>query len=109
MSSERQRPAGRDHVLLVERRLREGAAAVGVAGPKPLAADRPGGAAGRAGELPGATGDFPGLLQRQPEQAVVGLRENEVMSTVVLTRWMLPPGKTRSSRLTLSGSLGRFG
>ena len=57
--SERQRPAHRVHVHLVERRLRERAAAVGVADQKRPAADRPGEAAGRDGELPGAAGYFP--------------------------------------------------
>ena len=37
-----------------------------------------------------------------------GFTDNEP-PTIVLTMWMLPPGKTRSSRFTLPGSPGRFG
>jgi len=70
LPSERQRSARRDHVHLVERRLRVGAAAIGIAGAKPPGRDRAGGAAGRGGELAGAAGDFPGLLHRHSEQAV---------------------------------------
>jgi len=56
----------------VQQRFRHGAAAVGIAGPKPSrfgCAD--GKTAGRAGELAGTAGDFPGILQLQGDHAVV--------------------------------------
>ncbi len=71
--SERQRPALRELVHLVERewQWRQRAAAVGVAGQKRHGADRPGEAAGRVVELPGAAGHVPGELLRPGEQAAV--------------------------------------
>jgi energy-coupling factor transporter ATP-binding protein EcfA2 len=60
--SERQRRAGGDPVDLVERRLLQGAAAVGVARRQPTPSGRAGEAAGCIGEQPGAALDRPGLL-----------------------------------------------
>src|SRR5436305_13333360 len=70
-SSERQRPALCELVHLVARRLSERAGAVGVAGQKRPAADRPGEVARRAGELPGAAGYLQGELRRAGEQTAV--------------------------------------
>jgi energy-coupling factor transporter ATP-binding protein EcfA2 len=72
--SERQRPAGGDPVDLVERRLLQGAAAVGVARRQPTRSGRAGEAAGCIGEQPGAALDRPGLLHRHAQDAVAAGR-----------------------------------
>jgi hypothetical protein len=97
--SERQRPAHRVHVHLVERRLRERAAAVGVADQKRPAADRP-------VKLPVAEANCPVPLVTSQVSADVplnrqlcGLIVNGPLPSVLM-RWMVPPGKTRSHRLS---------
>lgn len=107
-SSERQRAGGCEHVHLVERNVLEIAAAVGVAGQDRRSGNGAGAAAGRIGELPGAADDFPGGWIVAVATQLSGLTETE-KSRFVLTRCMLPLAKTRSSRLTLSGSVGRLG
>jgi len=92
----------------VERNVLEIAAAVGVAGQDRRSGNGAGAAAGRVGELPGAADDFPGGWIVAVATQLSGLTETE-KSRFVLTRCMLPLAKTRSSRLTLSGSVGRFG
>jgi hypothetical protein len=72
--------------------LRGGAAAIGIAGTKPLGRDRAGEAAGRVGELGGATDDFPGLPHVSLNMQLCGLRENEVGSPLVLTKCIVPSG-----------------
>ena len=90
----------------MQQRCRHGAAAVGIAGPKPSrfgCAD---------GKLPVAPANWPvppvispGFCSFKVIMQLCGLIEKEVMSPPLLMRCMVPPGKTRSSRLTSGGSV----